>query len=134
MAQLRTFDHAVKVHGNTSMWMAFIDVDEFLWSPGPITVTRARTSVKGRPAGTVPSYLAWGYDVSPSLGPSEDVADVGVKEEEEVFYQETIEEPSLRDFLAEYEEFGGVLAHWVVYGSSGYEEVGGLVSLAAHDG
>jgi hypothetical protein len=37
-AQLRTFAHAVKLHGADSEWMAFIDCDEFLYAMGPLNL------------------------------------------------------------------------------------------------
>jgi len=79
-AQLRTFAHAVRSHGSDSEWMAFIDVDEFLYAVGPVSVV---------------DPFAATFD---------------------------IEEPSLSDVLLAFREFGGVVVHWVLYGSSGYIE------------
>jgi hypothetical protein len=33
MAQLRAFDHALRAHRDDSRWIAFLDIDEFLFSP-----------------------------------------------------------------------------------------------------
>lgn len=79
-AQLLTFSRAVAKHQNETLWMAFIDIDEFLFAVGPITLV--------------------GSDGSSM----------------------ELEDPSLRDVLPAYAEFGGVVVHWVMYGSSGYEE------------
>ena len=79
-AQLRTFTHAVQTHGADSEWMAFIDVDEFLYATGPVTI------------------------VDPFHGAFE------------------VNEPSLPEVLLGYREFGGVVVHWMLYGSSGYRD------------
>jgi Glycosyltransferase family 92 len=62
--QNEAFQHCLDEHGDESRWIAFVDTDEFLFSP------------TGRP---------------------------------------------LPDVLREYEEFPGVVVHWVFFGTSGHE-------------
>lgn len=96
-SQILIFAHAVQTYGGECDWMAFIDLDEFLYAQGPI-------AIHYKFDGTGPAVIV---DATLPLPPSSEI----------------IEEPTLPDVLAAFREFGGVVVHWVLYGSAGHEKM-----------
>ena len=46
---IRAFDHCVERHRTDSRWIAFIDIDEFLFSPARATISELLTDYEGSP-------------------------------------------------------------------------------------